>query len=90
MPDGKVQGIEIIGYNRENDSYPMQSFDSRGNTNVMHARLEKDKWTFFGEGIRFTGGFRNYGRVFAGLWELRPGDDAAWQPWMDVRLRKVE
>lgn len=90
MPDGKIQGIEVIGYSREHDSYPMRSFDSLGNTNLMQARLEMNTWTFVGEGIRFTGGFRDSGRIFAGLWELRSSDGAAWRPWMDVRLRKVE
>ena len=90
MPDGKVQGIEIIGYNHENGCYPMHSFDSLGNTSLMQARLEKDTWTFVGEGLRFTGGFSDSGEVFSGLWELRPGDGAAWQPLMEVRLRKVE
>jgi hypothetical protein len=90
MPDGKVQGIEVIGYNRENNSYPMHSFDSLGNVSLMQARMEKDTWTFVGEGIRFTGGFHNDGKVFAGLWELRSGEAATWRPWMNVRLKKVE
>lgn len=90
MPDGKIQGIEIIGYDRENNSYPMHSFDSSGNAGVMQARLGKDTWTFAGEGVRFTGGFRDNGKVFAGIWEVHPGDGAAWQPWMNVELRKVD
>jgi hypothetical protein len=90
MPDGKVQGIESIGYSQENNSYPMHSFDSLGNAVLMQARIEKDTWTFVGEGIRFSGGFRDNGRVFAGLWELRSGDAATWHPWMEVRLKKVE
>jgi hypothetical protein len=90
MPSGKVQGIEVIGYSRESNSYPMQSFDSLGNTNLMQARLENETWTFVGEGIRFTGGFRENGRVFAGLWEQRSGVGEAWEPWMDVRLKKVK
>jgi hypothetical protein len=88
MPDGRVEGIEIIGYSRESDSYPMHSFDSSGNASVMQARREDDRWTFVGEKTRFTGGFRDRGTVFAGLWELRSDDDDAWQPWMDVRLTK--
>jgi hypothetical protein len=90
MPDGKVQGIEVIGYSRENDSFPMHSFDSTGNTSLMQARIEKETWTFVGETIRFTGRFRDNGRVFAGLWEFRSGEDASWQPLMDVILRKAE
>jgi len=90
MPDEKVQGIEVIGYSRKSNSYPMYSFDNSGNTSLMQARVEKETWTFIGEGIRFTGRFGDSGKVFAGLWELRSGDDAAWQSWMDVKLKKIK
>lgn len=89
MPDGKVQGIEVIGYSRESGSYPMHSFDSQGQANLMQARVEKDRWTYLGEGVRFTGGFREEGKVFAGLWELRPEDGSEWQAWMHITLTKV-
>jgi len=89
MPDGKVKGIEFIGYDRDSQSYLMRSFDNSGSVTLMRARLEKDTWTFVGEGIRFTGGFRENGKIFEGLWELRSEDQAAWQPLMDVSLRKI-
>jgi hypothetical protein len=89
MPDGKVQGIEVIGYSRESDSYPMHSFDSRGNASVMQARVEQERWTFVGETLRFSGRFSDDDHVFAGLWEARSGDNSSWQPLMDVTLRKV-
>lgn len=89
MPEGKVQGIEVIGYSRENDSFPMHSFDSTGNTSLMQAQVKKEIWTFVGDTIRFTGQFRDNGRVFAGLWEFLSGVDAAWLPLMDVTLRKA-
>lgn len=90
MPDGNVKGIEVIGYSQESKSYPMHSFDSLGNASVMHARIDQETWTFLGESTRFTGGFRDNGKVFAGVWELRSNDTSAWQLWMDVELRKVE
>ncbi len=89
MPQGKVQGIEIIGYKRESNTYPMYSFDSKGNTSLMQARVEKETWTFAGEAIRFTGKFSDNGKIFSGLWEFRPGEDASWQPLMDITLRRV-
>lgn len=89
MPEGEVEGIEVIGFDQETKSYPMHSFDSSGTASIMHARVVNDVWTFTGETIRFTGGFRDDGRVFAGVWELRSSDGSAWHPWMDVRLKKV-
>lgn len=90
MPDGKTQGIEIIGYNEANRNYPMYSFDSQGNTGLMKARVEGDQWIFEGESLRFIGGFRDAGRTFAGLWEQRAGDGIAWLPWMDIALTKAK
>ena len=89
MPDGRVQGSEIIGYSQESRDYPMHSVDDLGKVSVMHARIEGDIWTFIGEGIRFSGGFRDNGLVFAGLWELRSDDGSTWQPWMRVRMRQA-
>lgn len=89
MPDGRVQGIEVLGYSREDGCFSQHSFDNSGKVSVMQARVEKDTWTFVGEGVRFTGSFQDNGKVFAGLWELRSEEDAAWRPWMDVRLTKV-
>lgn len=89
MPAGNIQGIEIIGYREESKSYSMHSFDSLGNASVMQARLANGIWSFTGDNVRFTGGFRENGIVFAGLWELCSGDSSTWQPWMDVRLTKI-
>jgi hypothetical protein len=89
MPDGKVQGIEVIGYSRDSDSYPMHSFDSTGTATVMQARVDEEDWTFVGESLRFTGRFRDGGGVFAGSWEVRSGVNGSWQPLMHVTLRKV-
>lgn len=90
MPDGNITGIEVIGHDTKNNAYTMHSFDSRGNADVMEGQFEMESWTFVGESTLFTGGFRDSGKVFAGLWERRAGAGYDWQPWMEVRLNKVE
>jgi hypothetical protein len=89
MPDGDVRGIEIIGYDQENKRYFMHSFDSSGNMGVMQAHVEHDTWRFVGEYMRFTGGFRENGNAFAGLWELRSSNGSTWRPWMNVILQRT-
>jgi hypothetical protein len=89
MPDGSTKGIEIIGYDAANKTYPMHSFDNQGNRSVMQGRVDGDTWRFTGESVRFTGGFRDGGKTFAGVWEQRSSKDAPWQPWMDVELTKT-
>jgi hypothetical protein len=90
MPEGRLQGIEVIGYSPNDGCYPMHSFDSQGNASSMQARFEQGTWTFVGENVRFTGGFREAGKVFAGLWERRSADGAPFQAWMNVELVKTE
>lgn len=89
MPEGRVQGIEIIGYSRDRGDYPMHAFDSTGHASVMRARVEQDTWTFLGDSLRFTGRFRDNGTTFGGTWEMRSVDGSSWQPWMDVTLRRA-
>jgi len=90
MPDGNVKGVEIIGYSTESQTFPMYSFDSLGNATVLQGKNEGERWTILGESIRFTGSFSDNGKTFNGLWEMRSDGGAAWQPWMDVTLRKME
>lgn len=89
MPDGNVQGIEVIGYSTDSQSFLMYSFDSLGNNMVMQGKTEGGKWIFLGECIRFTGSFLDDGKTFSGLWELRSSEEENWKPWMDVTLRKA-
>ncbi|HEY0633923.1 MAG TPA: DUF1579 family protein [Gammaproteobacteria bacterium] len=90
MPDGKVIGIEVIGYSAQNQAYAMYAFDSLGNASEMLGQFEMENWTFVGETTLFTGGFSDVGKVFTGLWERRAGEGHDWQPWMEVKLNKVE
>ena len=89
MPDGITKGIEILGYDEATNTYPMRSFDSHGNSGLMHATVEGAAWTFTGDTLRFTGHFRDGGNTFAGLWEHRSADATGWIPWMDIELTRA-
>lgn len=90
MPDGRVEGIEVIGQGRASGTYAMHAFDNTGTSSVMQARIEGGRWTFVGENIRFAGRFGEGGRVFAGSWEGRSGRDGSWQPLMEVTLTRTD
>jgi hypothetical protein len=89
MPDGLTQGIEIIGYDAESQTYFLHSYDSSGATGVMRATEADGVWSFAGDMARFTGQFHDAGTVFFGSWGLRPSETGVWRPWMDVRLSGV-
>jgi hypothetical protein len=90
MPEGKVQGIEVIGYSTARQTFLLFSFDNQGNTTLLHGKIDGEKWIFSGDSIRFIGGFSDNGNIFSGLWEFRSGEGSVWQPWMNVLLRKME
>ncbi|HSK46424.1 MAG TPA: DUF1579 family protein [Coriobacteriia bacterium] len=89
LPDGDTQGVEVIGLDRSTGLFFMRSFDSEGNAGEMQASASGVNWTFTSESLRFTGGVRDNGDTFSGLWELRSEEGAAWVPWMDITLHKV-
>lgn len=88
MPDGVTKGIEVIGYDPSRRTYFMQSYDSRGNVGSMQASVTGATWTFWAEGVRFAGGFRDEGMTFAGVWERRAEDGSGWSQWMKIRLTR--
>ena len=88
MPAGRIRGIEIIGFDPATGTYPAFSFDSTGETSVLHARLEDESWIFEGEGVRFTGVFDAEGTTLGGTWERRSASDGRWNPWMSVTLHR--
>lgn len=89
MPDGSVQGIEIIGYDPASATYSVHPYDSWGSATVMRAIADDRTWTFISDQVRFRGQFSADGKVFSGLWERREEAGGEWVPWMDVRLQRM-
>jgi hypothetical protein len=89
MPDGRTQGVEIIGYDAGNGTYRVHSYDSAGNYDVMTATVTDEMWTFQGKTLRFRGGFHDGGKTLIGIWDKRRDEQAAWEHFMNVKLSKV-
>jgi len=88
--DEGVEGAEIIGYDPAQRTYVTQYFGSDGPT-AYRASLSDENgsliWRMRSETTRFTGTFSDDGNSITGHWELLDAD-SAWQPWMDITLRK--
>jgi hypothetical protein len=90
MDDEAYTVIEIIGgYDAATKSYPMRSFDSRGEASTMQASIDaKGVWTFAGEKIRATLTVSADRSSMTAQWEqLTDGEN--WQHWMDMRFTKI-
>ncbi|HYG38203.1 MAG TPA: DUF1579 family protein [Cytophagales bacterium] len=88
MGNEKNETLEIIGYDEKSNTYPMHYFDNKGNTGSMQANFDNGTWTFLGESMRFTGGFREEGKILSGIWE-QSFNGTEWVPLMDIKLTKA-
>ena len=85
----KSQTYEIIGFDNKIGKFTMQYYDSKGSTGSMLAEYKKDNWEFTGDDLRFSGGFKNQGKEFSGIWEQRT-KDSSWEIFMDITLIRAD
>ncbi len=91
MPEGRSQGIEIIGPDASNGAigrYTMHSFDNTGKADTMRAVVDGKSVAFDGNGVRFRGAFNGDGSEMSGTWSLQAQGSADWEPWMSVTLKR--
>ncbi|WP_433380253.1 DUF1579 family protein [Streptosporangium sp. CA-115845] len=88
--DDKVEVIEMIGpYDPATRTYPMRSFDNRGNFVTMRASVNDDGvWTFTGETERATLVIAEDRNTMTARWE-RVDNGSDWRHWMDMTFTKI-
>lgn len=87
--DDKNEAVEVIGFDTLSGKYTMQHYDNKGHSGFMAATCDEGVWRFWGESLRFTGGFKNEDREFSGIWE-QSADGESWSHFMDIRLTKAD
>jgi hypothetical protein len=83
-----VGGVELIGYDPENQRFRTYFFDSQGNFTNQDLTFADGTWTWSGTHARATGVLSDDGQTMPTLHEWSD-DGVNWQPSMDVTLRKV-
>lgn len=83
----RSQTFEIIGFDSEKKVYTMQHYNNKGESGFMTATCTDENWKFQGEGLRFTGGFKNNDKEFSGTWE-QSGDGKTWTEFIYIRLTR--
>jgi hypothetical protein len=86
--DTGVGGTEIIGYDPETMSYFNTFYDSQGNVMQGKIEIEGDTWRHLHARTRATAVFSDGDTTQTVLHE-RSDDGIAWQPSMEIVLRKV-
>jgi hypothetical protein len=100
-----VRAIEIIGEPDGEDGYLARSYDSDGNAEVMHLRIDEDGVFHFAGGGEIAAAAQPHdtptARVRSTLtvagdrasmtarWE-RSEDGTTWHPWMDIAFTRDE
>ncbi len=86
--DNKNQTFEIIGFDKLLEKYTMRHYDNKGNSGFMTATCDDGFWTFIGENLKFTGGFKKEDKEFSGIWE-QSTDGKNWTHFMNIKLTKA-
>jgi len=81
--------FEIIGFDKLKNEYTMQYYDNKGNSGFMVATCIDEVWTFLGENLKFTGGYKMNDKEFSGVWE-QSSDGKNWLHFMDIKLTKAD
>lgn len=87
--DDKNDTFEIIGFDKQRNLYTMQHYDNKGNSGFMTAFYKDGIWTFLGDKLRFTGGFKEHDSEFSGVWE-QSSDGNNWTHFMDIKLTRLD
>jgi hypothetical protein len=86
--DTGVGGVEIISWDAEAGLYRAPFYDSMGNVNASTLSVRDGVWIWEAERTRCTGTFSDDGQTFAAHHE-RSDDGNAWEPSMEVVLRRI-
>ncbi len=86
MPDGRNEGIEVIGYDGSAGKFAVRSFDNQGGESSMSLAVVHESITIVGDNMRFEGQITGNGSMVQGVWQLNAGEQQGWAAWMQVRL----
>jgi hypothetical protein len=87
--DDKVDNLEVIGYDEENNRYPTRFFDHQGNSGIYMATESDGNWRFATEGARATLMVDPSGDRMEAKWE-RVDESGSWQPWMEIDFTRAD
>src|SRR6187549_972149 len=84
----RTEGIEIIGYDKNQKSYFMKSFDNQGEATSMYAVLEKPGVLKLGDKkMQATLTANKSGNTMIAEWKLSE-NGKTWKPWMYITFSK--
>ena len=81
-------GMEVIGYDAESQTYISRFFDNVGNAPTYHVTVRKNVWTYIGELQRATFEFSNDGKTMTTHWDWRKAEEDKWLPLCDLTASK--
>ena len=86
--DDRNETFEVIGYDTQEQKYTLQHYDNKGNSGFMYGTCHNGVWTYLGDTLRFTGGFKKEDREFSGIWD-QSTDGTNWKPFIEMQLRRL-
>lgn len=88
MGKARTEAVEIIGYDKNRQTFFMKSFDNQGEETLMYALVEKAGVLKFGDNkMKSVLSISKDGNTMHAKWEQsKNGKD--WEPWMQLEFKK--
>ena len=83
-------GMEVIGYDAESQTYISRFFDNVGNAPTYQVTVRKNVWTYNGELQRATFEFSEDGNAMKTHWDWREIEGENWLPLCDLTASKFK
>ncbi len=86
----RTRALEVVGpYDADRGVFPTRAYDDQGGVEDATATVRDGVWTFSAGPASATLRVAEDGASMSARW-TRPGPDGAPQPWMELRLSRVD
>ena len=87
--ESEFNGMEVIGYDAESETYSSRFFDNVGNAPTYQLSVRDNVWTYIGELQRATFEFSADGDEMTIHWDWKKTDGEDWKPLCDLTATKT-
>ena len=86
--ESEFNGMEVVGYDAESQSYISRMFDNGGNAPTYRISLDDNVWTYSGGLQRATFEFSDDGKTMKTHWDWRKSEGEDWLSLCDITASK--
>ena len=86
--ESRGKTLELISLGDNPDQAAFSYYNNQGESGKMTGKLQNNRLTLEGDGLRFEGLLNDEGSGLTGVWRLGDGQ-GQWVDWMELKLSKL-